>query len=131
MNITRCLPIIAALVLGLVLQSCDLSKSEEDTILPPSVQTPLVVPSVRSLGDGASVELLVTVYGGAPPYVTTVLWGDGASETLQGVTASAVHVYSACGVDGSPTTGWTGTAQSTDVDGRQSAAANFRATPCL
>lgn len=130
MNRRTVLPILlAALALGL--SSCDLSKSEEDTTLPPSVQTPLVVPSVRSLGDGASVELLVTVYGGAPPYVTTVLWGDGAAETLQGVTASAVHVYSACGVNGEPTSGWTGTAQATDIDDRQSAAANFRATPCL
>lgn len=122
--------IVLAATLALV--GCDLSKSQEDTFIPPGTSTPLVVPSVRSLGDGASIALTVTVYGGQAPYLGLVAWGDGSSTSIQGATfPELVHVYEHCGVDGGSATGWLGTVQATDIDGRSSAAADFKATPCL
>lgn len=118
------------LLLLLTLGAC--TRTEEgDTILPPDPRTPMVVLSLRSLGDGATVEATLTVYGGTAPYTGAVNWGDGASTSFQGTSLRGVHEYASCSASGNPAVGWAVEATATDIDGRRSATATGTATPCL
>ena len=128
---SRRLLFLAALsIAALCVVAC--TRTEEgDTILPPDPRTPLVVLSLHSLGDGHSVEALVTVYGGTAPYLVGLSWGDGYAETLQGTSLRSVHEYATCGLQGNAAVGWPVEATATDVDGRRSATATGTATPCL
>jgi len=122
----RLLPIVILALLA----GCDWSRDSADTVTSPAPDpTVLVALSLRSLGDGHTVEATVTPYGGQAPYLLSVSWGDGAVDTAQGADLRASHVYEAC--SGPDDAGWPVTATVTEIDSRESATATGTAQPCL
>lgn len=118
------------LPLLVLLGACDLSKDDRDTVTSPAPDpTVLVALTLRSLGDGHTVEAIVSPYGGSAPYLLSVSWGDGAVDSAQGADLRVSHAYEGC--SGPDDTGWPVTATVTEIDSRESATATGTAQPCL